>query len=125
MLMYIITVFDADVYYERMLTTIMLMILRQRHRNLWEQQGSCVQILQFPSTHKIENTAGANPIRRMVSLSYLFIYLFIYGFVNNISSSGYLVLKNGIYEQPVAKHLNAASVISITDPVMSLLIKNN
>ena len=85
MLMYIITVFDADVCYERMLTMIMLLILRQRHRDLWVQQGSWVQILQFPSTHRIENTAGANPTKRMASL----IYLFIYGFVNNISSSGY------------------------------------
>jgi hypothetical protein len=85
MLMYIITVFDADMRYERMLNTITLMILRQRHRALWVQQGSWVQFLPFTSTRRIENTAGANPIRRMAS----FIYLFIYGFVNNISSSGY------------------------------------
>lgn len=75
MLMYIINVFDADVCYERMLTTIMLMILRQRHRDLRVQQGSWVQILQFPSTHRLENTASANPTRRMASLIYLFMVL--------------------------------------------------
>jgi hypothetical protein len=74
-LMYIISVFDADMCNERMLTVITLMILRQRHRDLWVQQGSWIQILQFPSTHRIENTAGANPTRRMASLNYLFIYL--------------------------------------------------
>jgi hypothetical protein len=54
-----------------MLTMIMLMILRKRHHDLRIQQGSWVQILQFPSIQRIENTAGANPIRRMASLIYL------------------------------------------------------
>jgi len=71
MLMYIITVFDADVCYKSMLATILLTILRQGHLDLWIQQGNWVQILQFPSTHRTENTAGDNPTRRMASLIYL------------------------------------------------------
>jgi hypothetical protein len=73
MLLYIITVVDADMCYERMLTTIMLMILRLRHHDLWVRRelGSNPAIPQHTEnrkycwcqTHKKNGTI------------YLFIYL--------------------------------------------------